>query len=157
MLRRISVKGVYKSDQDNILEDFYIPALSVAVAYDRAVGFFSASTISYAGQALSSFIQHGGKIRLILGAFADERDVAAVKRGLNLKEISDKIGLQFLEQIGGVSDDLFQHRFEALAWLVAHGRLDIKVALRAKGMYHDKIGIITDSVGDSIIFFRLGK
>jgi superfamily II DNA or RNA helicase len=152
MLRDVPVKAVYKSDQDNILEDFYFPTLAVAAAYDRAVGFFSASTLSYAGQALSAFIQGGGKIRLILGAFSDERDIEAVNRGLNLKDISEQIGAHFLAQIGAVSDELFQRRFEALAWLVAHGRLDVKVALRPHGMYHDKIGIITDSAGDSLIF-----
>lgn len=152
MLRDVSFKAVYKSDKDNILEDFYFPTLGVAVSYDRAVGFFSASTLSYAGQALSAFIQRGGKIRLILGAFADERDIEAVNRGLNLKEISDKVGVEFLDQVGSVSNELFDHRFEALAWLVAHGRMEIKVALRPQGMYHDKIGIITDSGGDALIF-----
>ncbi|MFT6007282.1 MAG: hypothetical protein ACI9TB_000505, partial [Parasphingorhabdus sp.] len=40
---------MYRSDEDNILEDFYFPALATAKQYDRAVGFFSASTLSYAG------------------------------------------------------------------------------------------------------------
>ena len=74
MLRSIAAKGVYKSDRDNILLDFYFPALAVATSYDRAVGFFSGSTISYAAQALSGFVAKGGAMRLILGAFADQRD-----------------------------------------------------------------------------------
>lgn len=152
MLKEIAVKGVYKSDQDNILEDFYIPALSVATTYDRAVGFFSASAISHAGQALSTFIRGGGSIRLVLGAFADQEDIEAVNRGLHSREISEKIGTQFLEQMGVADDALFQCRFEALAWLVAHNRLEIKIALRQQGMYHDKIGIITDKAGDALIF-----
>ena len=40
MLRDLTFKGVYKSDQDHILEQFYFPTLSVATCYDRAVGFF---------------------------------------------------------------------------------------------------------------------
>jgi superfamily II DNA or RNA helicase len=152
MLRDVPFKAVYKSDQDSILEDFYFPTLKVASSYDRAVGYFSASTLSYAAQALSAFIQRGGNIRLILGAFADERDIDAVSKGLNLKEIAEKVGAEFLEQTDNITDQLFQHRFEALAWLVAHGRLEIKVALRPKGMYHDKIGIITDDTGDALIF-----
>ena len=61
MLQDVDFKGVYKSDQSNILEDFYFPALSTAIKYDRAVGFFSASTISYAAQALSVFVERGEK------------------------------------------------------------------------------------------------
>ena len=152
MLRDLSYKGVYKSDFDNILEDFYFPALSVANSYDRAVGFFSASTISYAAQALSVFVKHGGKIRLILGAFSDAQDLEAVKQGYKEKEIYEKIGAELLAMIKNVSDELLQNRFDTLSWLVAHGRLDVKIALRERGMYHDKVGIITDEAGDRVVF-----
>lgn len=152
MLREYSIKGVYKSDEDNILEDFYFPLLSVANQYDRAVGFFSASTLNYAAQALSSFVKNGGRIRLILGAFTDKQDIEAVRSGYDQRELSERIGLQLLENVSNVSDDLFQHRFNALAWLVAHSKLDVKIALRERGMYHDKVGIITDRDGDSVVF-----
>lgn len=152
MLRDLQYKGVYKSDLDNILEDFYFPTLSVANQYDRAVGFFSASTISYAAQALSVFVKNGGKVRLIMGAFSDKEDIAAISEGYRQREISEKIGAELLKLISDVSDELFQNRFDTLAWLVAHGRLDVKIALRERGMYHDKIGIICDSAGDKVVF-----
>lgn len=152
MLRQLALKGVYKSDEDNILEDFYMPALSVARSYDRAVGFFSAATISYAAQAISTFVRNDGRMRLILGAFADPEDIEAVSKGLEVRELSERLGQELLKEIDRVDDDLFRDRFEALAWLVAKGRLDVKVALRPKGMYHDKIGIIADESGDSIVF-----
>ena len=152
MLKDLSYKGVYKSDLDNILEDFYFPTLSVANRYDRAVGFFSASTISYAAQALSIFVKRGGQIRLILGAFSDEEDLEAIKQGYKEKEVSEKIGNELLSMISNVSDELFQNRFDTLSWLVAHGRLEVKIALRERGMYHDKVGIITDEAGDRVVF-----
>lgn len=152
MLRDYAIKSVYKSDEDNILEDFYFPMLSAATQYDRAVGFFSASTLNYAAQALSSFVKNEGRIRLILGAFTDRQDIEAVRSGYDQRELSERIGIQFLENASSVSDDLFQHRFNALAWLVAHSKLDVKIALRERGMYHDKIGIITDRDGDSVVF-----
>lgn len=147
MLRRLALKGVYKSDEDNILEDFYMPALSIARSYDRAVGFFSAATLSYAAQAISTFVKHDGRMRLILGAFADADDIDAVQKGLEARELSERLGKELLKEIDKVDDDLFRNRFEALAWLVANGRLDVKVALRPKGIYHDKIGIISDENG----------
>ena len=152
MLRALQYRAVYKSDLDNILEDFYLPALSVASSYDRAVGYFSASTISYAAQALSSFVKHGGQIRLILGAFSDEADIEAVKQGYRQRELAEQLGAEMLGHIESVSDELFQNRFETLSWLVAHGRLEVKIALRERGMYHDKVGIVTDAAGDKIVF-----
>ena len=152
MLRNLPYRGVYKSDLHNILEEFYLPALSVADRYDRAVGYFSASTISYAAQALSTFVKHSGQIRLVLGAFSDAADVAAVKEGHRLREIADRLGAEMLAHIEDASDELFQNRFETLAWLVAHGRLDIKIALRERGMYHDKVGVIGDAARDTVVF-----
>lgn len=153
MLRNLQLKGVYKSDQDDILRDFYFPALATANRYDRAVGFFSASTLSHAAQALTAFIAGGGTIRLIVGAFSDQDDIEAVKEGLRLKELSDTLGQSFIAELEQVADDeLFEHRFKALCWLVAQGRLDIRVALRPRGLYHDKVGIISDAAGDSVVF-----
>jgi superfamily II DNA or RNA helicase len=152
MLRSIPVKGVYKSDRDNILTDFYFPTLSVATSYDRAVGFFSGSTISHAAQALSAFTANGGTMRLIVGAFSDARDVEAIRRGEEVKAVSDAIGAQMIAVIDEEAGELFKERFTTLAWLVAHGRLEIRVALRAHGMYHDKIGVIADATGDAFVF-----
>lgn len=152
MLRSVPAKGVYKSDRDNILEDFYFPTLSVATSYDRAVGFFSGSTITYAAQALSTFVANGGNMRLILGAFADQRDIDAVRRGEEVRGLSDRLGDEFLRTIDETTGELFEERFRTLAWLVAEGRLDIRVALRARGMYHDKVGIIADATGDAFVF-----
>lgn len=152
MLKKLNYKGVYKSDQDNILEDFYFPALSLASQYDRAVGFFSSSSISYAAQALSVFVNNGGKIRLILGAFTEKQDLIAIEEGYSRKALAEKIGEEMLDGFIQVTDELFQNRFEALCWLVANDQLEIKIALREQGMFHDKVGIITDAEGDKVVF-----
>jgi superfamily II DNA or RNA helicase len=152
MLRTLDFKGVYKSDQDDILRSFYFPALAAADRYDRAVGYFSASSLSEAAQALTVFIKGDGKIRLIVGAFTAQSDIDAVREGLRLKEVSERIGAELVAAITGVDDELFQHRFKALAWLTAHDRLEIRVALRPNGIYHDKVGIITDAQGDAVVF-----
>lgn len=152
MLRTLDFKGVYKSDQDDILRSFYFPALAAADRYDRAVGYFSASSLSEAAQALTVFIKGNGVIRLIVGAFTAQSDIDAVREGLRLKEVSERIGTDLLAAVTGVEDELFQHRFKALAWLIAHDRLEIRVALRPNGIYHDKVGIITDAQGDAVVF-----
>ena len=152
MLRTLALKGVYKSDQDDILRQFYFPALAIAKRYDRAVGYFSASSLSEAAQALTVFIRGDGRIRLIVGAFTAQSDVDAVREGLRLKEVSERLGAEMVDAVTGIDDELFQHRFKALAWLTAQGRLEIRVALRPNGIYHDKVGVITDEAGDAIVF-----
>ena len=69
-----------------------------------------------------------------------------------MREIADRLGAEMLAHVEGASDELFQNRFDTLAWLVAHGRLEVKIALRERGMYHDKVGIIGDAAGDKVVF-----
>lgn len=152
MLRALNIKAVYRSDEDNILEDFYLPALSVANSYDRAVGYFSAAMLSYAAQGISAFLQNDGKMRLIVGGELDAEDERAIRDGYELRSISERFGLSMVDAIDRVNDALFYRRLEALSWLVGCGRLDIKIALRKRGMYHEKIGIIRDADGDAIVF-----
>jgi superfamily II DNA or RNA helicase len=152
-LRDLPLKAVYKSDHDNILRDFYIPAVSCSIKYDRAVGFFSASMLSYASQGLESFARNAGKMRLIVGAELEpEEHDAAVRGYVQREQIAEQLGKLFEPILTQVNADLFLKRLEALQWLVANDFLDIKVALRRKGMYHEKVGILTDSYGDFIVF-----
>jgi len=152
MLRDLNFKAVYRSDEDSILEDFYIPALSVAVSYQRAVGYFSAAMLSCAAQGLSAFVGNNGKMQLIFGGEIDADDAHAIERGYDAREITTRLGLRMAETIDSVSDALCFRRLEALAWLVATGRLEIKVAFRQRGMYHEKIGILQDASGDAVVF-----
>jgi superfamily II DNA or RNA helicase len=123
------------------------------VKYDRAVGFFSAAMISYATQGLECFVRGGGKMRLIVGAELEPEEHDAVMRGYEERErILERLGRDFEPIITQVSAELFLRRLEALQWLVANGRLDIKVALRRKGMYHEKVGILVDASEDFVVF-----
>jgi len=152
MLRNLNLKAVYRTEEDNILEDFYLPALSVANSYDRAVGFFSAAMLSYAAKGLSAFVRNDGKMRLIIGCELEAEDEQAIREGYEVRDVAERVGVRIVRAIENVDDALFSRRLEALSWLVASGRLDIKVAMRKKGMYHEKIGIIRDAEGDAIVF-----
>lgn len=152
MLRELNLKAVYRSDCDHILKDFYIPALSVSTSYDRAVGYFSASMLSYAAQGLSAFLKNDGQIRMIIGGELHPEDKLAIEDGYETRQVANRLGAKIVQDIEQVDDALFYHRLEILSWLIASGRLDIKVALKQKGMYHEKIGILTDGAGDKIVF-----
>jgi superfamily II DNA or RNA helicase len=153
MLRSLALKAVYESEDDDLLHDFYIPALRVSTTYDRAVGFFSGAMLSFAAQGLSAFVANNqGKMRLIVGGEIDEEDARGIEQGYDLRLLGEKIGRSMVDAIDAIDDDLFNTRVELLAWLVAAGRLDIKVALKRRGMFHSKIGIMGDAAGDSIVF-----
>jgi superfamily II DNA or RNA helicase len=150
-LRSLGLKTVYTSEDDSILEDFYLPALSVSKSYDRTVGYFSSAMLSHAAQGISCLIKNGGKMRLVIGAQLSPEDFEAVKEGRNIAENLAKISLENERMLDGISDELAQHRLELLSWLVSIGRLQIKYAIRMVGMEHKKIGILYDESGDHVV------
>lgn len=152
MFKDKSWKAVYRSEINNLLEDFYLPALREAVSYDRAVGFFSASMLSYAAQGVTALIESGGHMRLVFGGEIDEDDAAAIADGYVLRAVSERVGEVILHTIDNLAEALTTQRLKALSWLVANGHLDIKVALKRRGMYHEKIGIFRDASGDALVF-----
>lgn len=152
MLRDLPLKAVYRSESDNLLEDFYLPALRVSCRYDRAVGFFSGSMISCAAQGLSAFIALGGRMRLIFGGEIEADEADSIRSGYNERRIRERLGVEFSNVIENLTDALVYRRLETLAWMVAQGTLDVKVAVKQKGMYHEKIGMLMDETGSQIVF-----
>ena len=151
-LKDLALSSIYSSEQDSLLHDFYIPALAESVRYDRAVGYFSAATLSYAAQGLSAFVQHEGKIRLLIGDPLELEEYQAVKRGFELNFIHRRLNTQIQLVLQTVDHSLFKNRLELLSWLVAANQLEIRIALTVRGLYHDKVGVFTDKSGDQIVF-----
>ena len=59
------IKSEYRSLIDHVVQDFYIPLLSEAVLYCRAVGFFSSSSLIEVSKGLGALAKRGGTIRLV--------------------------------------------------------------------------------------------
>ena len=74
-LKDIELKKSYDSDEDNILQDFYIPILSNSVKYYRIAGFFSSSSLAVAARGISKFIENGGSMELIASAKLRKSDI----------------------------------------------------------------------------------
>lgn len=151
MLTDSQWKAVYRSGDQNLLKEFYIPSLSDAVSYDRAVGFFSSGVLTANLQGITSLVNNGGKMRLIIGHPIDDEDYFAIKRGYEIKRLLGTLRDQ-LGKIVKESKNLAGNKLELLAWLIAEGRLEVKFALRRRGMYHEKIGIIRDKNENCIVF-----
>lgn len=80
-LEELQLKINYNSDSDDILNEFYIPALSNAVRYKRLAGFFSSTCLAIAAKGIAQFIRNGGEMQIVAGAKLQKRDVEAIKKG----------------------------------------------------------------------------
>lgn len=150
--RDIELRPTYSSADANLLQQFYLPVLSCSHQYDRAVGFFSAAMLSYAAKGLSAFVDHGGRMRLIIGEPLSSEEFAAVKKGVTLREVEDRIAEKLAEVLRYPESKIQKERLEILSWLIASDRLELRFALTKEGMYHEKIGILADSDGHQLVF-----
>jgi superfamily II DNA or RNA helicase len=151
MLRKLKLKAHYSSEEDNLYEDFFAPALSNAKRYQRAVGFFSLGVLLNAPAAMSQIIETDGKIELIFGKLVSVDDFEAIKAGVTQPWTEEELP-KFEELIASNPGTLLEYRVRLLAWLFAAGKLEMKVATRPVGMFHQKIGILEDAFDDVVSF-----
>ena len=150
MLQNFDLKIGYNSEDDNIYKDFFVPALSNSIVYKRAVGYFSPTAILNATSALSQFVENNGKIQLIFAKLVSITDFEALKSSL-IYDLTDEDFVSFSDLLTN-PESLLDYRIKVLAYLFHHKKLELKVAIRPKGMFHQKIGLLKDADGNKVSF-----
>ena len=148
----LPLKTVYRTGEDNLFSDFYRPLLSEAIRYDRAVGFFSSEILSCNLKGLSQLVRNDGRMRLIIGEPLGKEEYEAIVHEIaeNSQKAADYYIDKLLDMIEGTETN--GGRIQILAYLVASNRLEIKFAIRPKGMFHEKIGIAYDDYDNCVVF-----
>lgn len=147
----LSIKNEYRSFNDNIVKDFYIPVLGEAILYQRAVGFFSSSALVMLANGIEGLIKNGGRIEIVASPRLSKEDVDEISRGYELRKVIEHALLRELDALPVECETL-----SYVASLVATGKLDIKIAFLSShkeiAMYHEKMGLMTDGDGNVIAF-----
>lgn len=152
-LKDLAIRHSYRTGRDDLLGDFYIPALGSATRYDRAVGFFSSSIFSYAAQGVSAFFgPNKGQMRLVFGGELSPDDYEAALKGEQQKALNDLLTEMVNAAIDRMLLDINRRRLELFSLLIAFGRLEIKFAMRPHGMFHEKFGVLYDAESNSVGF-----
>ena len=85
LLRDFKWKTAYTSDDRALVTDFYAPALSCAVRYHRATGYFSARALTLAARGVEGLLRNDGRMKLLVGCTLGPDEVAAIERGESLR------------------------------------------------------------------------
>jgi superfamily II DNA or RNA helicase len=167
LLPSIEWRTSYRHEDGDLVRGFFIPALSCAVQYDRMTGYFSAETLALAARGIHELIRNGGRMRLIVGCTLDADECEALEAGYCFREDpSGYFSTEVAKRLQHISmDPPTENAKEALgglAWLIANNLLDVKVAVpvdpesgrpvKAPGIYHEKVGVITDVEGNRLCF-----
>ena len=110
----------------DLLDDFYLPVFERALRYDAVVGLASSTTLAAAAAGLQRLIARGGSARLICGAGLRRKDASAIGKGQDLDGV---LGEALLRELAPCADTTVQGRLEALAWMLSHQHLELRVAL----------------------------
>ena len=149
----LDIKTEYRSLKEDPVKDFYRPCLLNAISYKRAVGYFRSTVYNVIGTPIVEFTRRGGRTELICSPELSEEDIDSIALGYARKSevVGDSL-FQQIEDLLAAEETAFNTR--VLATLVSVGALEIKVAVRAdrKGLYHEKIGVFSDGVGNAVSF-----
>jgi superfamily II DNA or RNA helicase len=162
-LRDMNLKVSYDSTEDNILEDFYIPALTNSISYSRIAGFFSSTALAVAARGISYLIRSGGNMKIIAAARLSKEDITEIVSG---EELNNTVSKSIIREIDSLEDHLVKDHVKALGWMVRNDKLQIRVAIPTnsdgialdqntvleRGIFHQKLGILEDTEGNVISF-----
>jgi len=145
-LKDLSLKEEYRSDRDNLLEEFFLPCLDSCIEYDRAVEYVALKSLTAYYFSLKSFLQNNAQIRIVTGHRLRTSDLNVLSKlysnnnGKNLFNISTAP----------------LKKYQVLQNMVENNKLKIKIAMpiseEVYGSFDEKIGIFRDENDDVIAF-----
>ena len=153
-LRELELPVDIATSTNNVLREFYIPALARAVRYDRGVGFFSSRWLQLAAEGLAGLADNGGLARVVVSPILDAADWEAFRlgqRGQDDPAIYESLRMA----VDSLEKTLRSDTLAAISWMIADGLLEIRLAIPTgdlDGDFHDKFGIFSDAAGDKIAF-----
>ena len=156
-LTDIPIQLSYRTGRDDLARDFLVPCMQASELYRRAAGYFTSSGLALAARGVASLASRGGRIRLVASPHLQPEDVEALQSASDRP--AEAVRAIVSKSLADIEDALVKDRLNALAWLAAAGLLEIKLALRldsqgryARGIFHEKIGIFSDSEGNHVAF-----
>lgn len=153
-LSDLHIAKEYRNLKCDVINDFYVPILSNAVMYKRAVGFFNSAALYEMAIGLRHLVEKQGKMELIVSPRLTEEDIQSINLGYKTRE--EVIERALLRDFDEPKNKTEFRKLNLLVNLIAEGILDIKVAFKinanSAGIFHEKIGIVIDAEGNKVAF-----
>ena len=145
-LRELSLKEEYRSDRDNLIEEFFIPCLDNCIEYDRAVEYATLKSLTGYYFGLKSFLENNVQIRIVTGHRLRTSDLNILSKLYGKK--NGKLSLNLTPPK--------EKKFVALKQMIDTNKLKIKIAIpnsdEVYGTFSEKIGIFHDENDDTVAF-----
>jgi hypothetical protein len=146
----------YTGEGSRIARDFYIPVLKKSSRYYRLSGYFSIESLTITAAGLAGLVNNKGHMKLVVGAhdLSPELIRAYTISRNEAKNLLEEMGQRIASGMESVEGIFETERLKALAWMLANGTLEIRVAIpkktfvgRGNGIFHEKLLIMEDNDG----------
>ncbi len=154
ILKDLHIEKEYRNLKCDVISEFYIPVLSTAVKYKRAVGFFNSAALYEIAIGLKNLASNKGKFELIVSPRLTDEDIKSIQLGYEKRQ--EIIEAALLRDFHEPKNKVEISKLNLLANLIADNILDIKVAFKldahSAGIFHEKMGIVIDSERNKLAF-----
>lgn len=89
-LRELAFPSFLDTSSNDLITEFFVPALTHSMRYDRGVGFFSSGWLRIAARGMVEFAANGGRSRWVTSPILSEGDWEAMQAG----DAADRCSLQ---------------------------------------------------------------
>ena len=145
-LRDISFKEEYRSDRDNLIEEFFLPCLDNCIEYDRAVEYLALKSLTSYYFGLKSFVESNVQIRIVTGHRLRTSDLNILTKLYGKK--NGKVSFARNHQV--------EKKYEVVNKMIQANKLKLKIAIPSSeevyGSFDEKIGIFRDENNDVVAF-----
>ena len=135
------VRPAYEIPSQNLVGEVLVPAMRLCDELRIEAGFFSSRCLAQIAPGLAAFVNDTkGNLQLMASPEISEEDQEAIRRGVSDPQTVLEQAMDQLFESARLSESAIErHAVETLSFLVASGRLEMRVVLMARGMYHKKI------------------
>jgi superfamily II DNA or RNA helicase/HKD family nuclease len=141
------LKPIYFLPNDLFSEELLIPTFRISEKAYCMMGFFSSGALSTLAPGLAAFINCSKfSFKLIISPFLRQEDLEAIENGIRS---SEEVAKDLIESLVITDDLLQQHTLKCLSYLLSVGRIEIKIALMKRALFHPKVWIFEN--GDDAI------
>jgi len=155
----------YNSQINNIVTEFFIPALKDSTTYRRVGGLFSSNSFALCARGIKELIANEGKMELIISPILSKED-ASVIQDASTEEFQKVITKSINNELDSIESEFEKDHVGALQYLLKNEYLEIRInvpkdengkvldsqTIIDQNTFSEKRGIFQDRDGKSISF-----
>lgn len=157
MGRVFEPKLTWNSSKDDMVNDFYRPALANCELYQRLSGYFSSTAFANVANEIIEFIESKGRMQIITSSQLSRVDKEFLEKSVTKKE--ELLSETILKELKNDPEGIKLEFSKLMGYMLANEvdgkpQMEMKIAIptNGPGIYHQKVGIMRYRNGDKIAF-----